>query len=44
MSLDLMIALEEVRVKGSGEDGKLVVGGCGSGVIWKKGEGEGEEY
>ena len=39
-----MIALEEVGVKGSGEGGESVVGGCGSGVMWEKGEGGGEEY
>ena len=39
-----MIVLEEVGVKGSGDSGESVVGGCGSGVIWEKEEGGGEEY
>ena len=39
-----MITLEEVGVKGGGEGGESVVGGCGSGVMWEEGEGGEEEY
>ena len=44
LASDCITALGEVMVMGGGKGEESVVRGYGSGVIWERGEGGGEEY